>query len=79
MLLQSNKRTNRGIESMNNKQLLKELKEMYKEDFCLNEEVDFMQLLDYLAILGIGNASELYMSNIKDAVAEKQNEPQHHN
>ena len=43
------------------KKLLETLEEMAKEDGELRDQVDILDVLDYMAIIGVPMASELYM------------------
>jgi hypothetical protein len=47
------------------KTVLRRLEQMAKEDEELNLEANLYNILDYLAVIGVPGASELYMEEIK--------------
>lgn len=57
---------------MTYKVLLEELKKIAKDDQGLSSEVVLIDLLDYLAILDIDGAAELYAKLIKENVEAMQ-------
>lgn len=46
---------------MKNREVLKELERMYREDGILGIEADIGDILDYLGIIGVKGASDLYI------------------
>lgn len=49
---------------MTNKELLKELEKELGKDKELEEEATLMDILDYLAVVGLEGASKMYFKNI---------------
>jgi hypothetical protein len=55
---------------MTSKEMLDELKRMYKEDGDLNEEACILDLLDYLGIMGVPGGSDCYFYMLRKTTEE---------
>ena len=55
---------------MKYKGMLKMIKDMAKEDGVYDEEVNLVDMLDYMALIGIPGSAELYVSFISGTTHE---------
>ena len=50
---------------MTAKEALETLKEMFDEDGSLDDELHLLDILDYMGVIGIPGASEMYFKALK--------------